>query len=167
MTTSSITPEDHIRRAFHHAHGFDASGICISPNRDGVVLSGDVANHSDRLRALVLAREANPGSVIENRLEVRASGMGWDRADPETTEGLKSELRRLGSPRLQVAVQNHIASLEGSVDTEVQRIVAIAAAARTPGVHFLREDIEVLEPAAGPSPYGTRRHRLQTPIAVN
>lgn len=147
---NAVQPDDEIKNALQTSlradprvsHYADTINITVE---DGVaILEGAVGDSQAKSAAGGDARDIVGVSWVDNELSVRPADKLPDDAD--TQKGLNAALRwdpLLEGDQIEAAVFNHVAYLNGSVDSTQQKAEAQDDASRTKGVVEVRNQLKI------------------------
>ena len=170
MTDSEL--EGKIKAKFDSDAQLKAAGLSISADadRNQATLSGEVRTQAMRMKAINLAKEASPGIVLTDKINVKPGELSRTeyteeraRAEREKASGsgekvgeslddawihMKIVARLIGNSetperRINVDVVNNVVTLRGSVDTAEQRAEAERVAKTTEGVTRVVNQLKV------------------------
>jgi len=170
MTDSEL--EGKIKAKFDSDAQLKAAGLSISADadRNQATLSGEVRTQAMRMKAINLAKEASPGIVLTDKINVKPGELSRAeyteeraRAEREKASGsgekvgeslddawihMKIVARLIGNSetperRINVDVVNNVVTLRGSVDTAEQRAEAERVAKTTEGVTRVVNQLKV------------------------
>ena len=123
--------------------GVPASSIEVDAHGDAVTLSGLVDARSQRDRAKRIALRVGGVAQVHNELRV-LSIVSPDEVAERGTDAIGVDAE-LGADRISVGVRDNDVTLSGMVGSPDHREVALAAAARAPGVMSVRDELTVRE----------------------
>jgi osmotically-inducible protein OsmY len=123
--------------------GVSASSIEVDAHGDAVTLSGLVDARSQRDRAKRIALRVGGVAQVHNELRV-LSIVSPDEVAERVTDAIGVDAE-LGADRISVGVRDNDVTLSGMVGSPDHREIALAAAARAPGVVSVRDELTVRE----------------------
>jgi len=170
MTDSEL--EGKIKAKFDSDAQLKAAGLSISADADKnqATISGEVRTQAMRMKAINLAKEASPGIVLTDKINVKPGELSRAeytedraRAEREKASGsgekvgeslddawihMKIVARLIGNSetperKINVDVVNNVVTLRGSVDTAEQRAEAERVAKTTEGVTRVVNQLKV------------------------
>jgi osmotically-inducible protein OsmY/nitroimidazol reductase NimA-like FMN-containing flavoprotein (pyridoxamine 5'-phosphate oxidase superfamily) len=135
-----------IRRDLAASHEIDPSAVQASVSRGRVRLRGRVRTHAERVAVARRVAATRGVHGVENFLTVGdidldAAGL----ADADIAEAVREAVTMTTVPvvDLRLDVRQHVVSIQGSVTTHHERAAVRHAIHRTPGVHFVNDDLHV------------------------
>ena len=123
--------------------GVPAFSIEVDAHGDAVTLSGLVDARSQRDRAKRIALRVGGVAQVHNELRV-LSIVSPDEVAERVTDAIGVDAQ-IGGDRISVGVRDNDVTLSGIVGSPDHREVALAAAARAPGVMSVRDELTVRE----------------------
>ena len=144
---------DAVTHALTSAQDLDATAVHAFADGDVVVLQGNVGSFAEKLSAVVLAWSVPGVASVDNKLTVRELDLeSANTPDAAIAEQVGRALLRSAIPidDLRFVVHQHVATIEGAVKSQRDRIAVRSAVQRTPGVHFVNNLIRVGDAPAIP-----------------
>jgi osmotically-inducible protein OsmY/nitroimidazol reductase NimA-like FMN-containing flavoprotein (pyridoxamine 5'-phosphate oxidase superfamily) len=135
-----------IRRDLVASHEIDPAVVSVAADGGRVRLRGRVRTHAERVA--IASRVAATQGVrgVDNFLTVRDIALdAADLPDAEIATAVKKAVTETTVPiaDLHLAVSQNVVSIQGSVATHHERAAVRHAIHRTPGVHFVNDDLHV------------------------
>jgi len=135
-----------IRRDLAASHEVDAAAVQVAAEDGRVRLRGRVRTHAERV-AIASRVAATPGvRAVDNFLTVGDISLdAADLPDAATLTAVREAIAKTTVPiaDLRFDVSQHVVSIQGSVATHHERAAVRHAVHRTPGVHFVNDDLRV------------------------
>ncbi len=127
--------------------GVDRFAIEVEVVDDQILLSGVVANHSERLKAHETVRALAGKRAVIDHLSVRPLGSDWHVTATEVSAGVEETLRRAKVPHTGVgfSVTDRLVTLTGTVPDYRTRSILRHLVQNSAGVHFVDNQIVVTE----------------------
>jgi osmotically-inducible protein OsmY len=139
-----------ITRLYATAGDVDPSAVSVTAADGRVTLSGEVATHAERLAAARRAASVAGVVHVDNLLRVRDLDIPSSMlTDAEITEGVARAVRdsTVRVDDLQVDTHQHVVTVRGRVTSTRDQSALRHAVQHVPGVHFVRDLIDVEAPA--------------------
>jgi len=170
MTDSEL--ESRIKAKFDSDAQLKAAGLSISADADKneATISGSVGTQAMRMRAVNLAKEASPGLVLTDKIDVKPGELSRAEYTEENARNEREKARGTGEKigdslddawihtkivaklignsetpehKINVDVVNNVVTLRGSVDTAEQKVEAERVARATEGVTRVVNQLKV------------------------
>ena len=170
MTDSEL--ENKIKAKFDSDAQLRAADLSVSADADKneATISGAVGTQAMRMRAVYLAKEASPGLVLTDKIDVKPDGLSRSEYTEENARREREKARGTGEKigdslddawihtkivaklignsetperKINVDVVNNVVTLRGSVDTAEQRAEAERVARTTEGVKRVVNQLKV------------------------
>lgn len=138
------------------ANNDELSAMLINTDvRDGVaLLEGEVKTDEQRELATELAESVEGVQSVQNELRVTGNQqtvgerLSQDAGDAALTARVKTRLltsRNTSGLAINVDTENDVVTLNGEVETDAERELAVLIAANTPGVEDVRDNLSIEE----------------------
>jgi hyperosmotically inducible protein len=169
-TSQDAATTSKVKTALLLSKNVSAFDITTTTSRGVVSLSGEVPSEETRKLAGAIAQDTSGVSEVQNNLAVNPSAgrnpamanLGDRVADLEVKTIVIDRLARspeLKDKRIAVQVSKQIVTLDGTVDSPIQKRAAEQIAAEAPGVQTFVSHLTVAEGQAGPESVDDRLAR--------
>ncbi|MCU1416692.1 MAG: Transport-associated protein [Schumannella sp.] len=140
--TTDLVLSGRIRRALERSPGIDSDDVEVQVHAGRVELSGSVGSYAERLSVRTVAAGFADSADIVDAVHVRPTFDSLHVTDDELLESGRAALRA-GSLGVALTVTQHVATLVGHVETEVERRRARHAVESVAGMNFVDNQLTV------------------------
>jgi osmotically-inducible protein OsmY len=141
LTTDAVLSGE-IRRALDRSPEVDGDDVRVQVHSGRVELSGSVGSFAERLSVRDVAAGFAGSADIIDAVHVRPTFDSLRVTDDELLESGRAALRT-GSPGVALTVTQHVATLVGHVETELERRRARHAVESIAGMNFVDNQLTV------------------------